>query len=121
MIERDPKRTGVKASLIPWNSPPMECPDGRWFGPPGAFMDLVDIGLPNKWVLCCPGCGELGSPRKGASWTATKGSFADVTTLTLRPSIAKSCCGWHGYLNSGVFELQPRDDPPSQGITGSEQ
>jgi hypothetical protein len=102
-MDIDPKRTGVKASVIPWAEPPMELKDHRWHGPPGAFIQGAELG-PNSWCLCCPGCGELGSPREGAKWTATSGSFEDVTTLTLSPSIQKSCCGWHGYLRGGVFE-----------------
>lgn len=99
----DPKRTGVKASMIPWNEPPIELIDGEWTGPPGAFVDRSGTD-PSNWLLSCPGCGRMGSPRTGATWTATSGSFDDVTTLTLSPSIAKSCCGWHGYLRAGVFE-----------------
>ena len=102
-VEIDPKRTGVKASLIGFSEPPMELINHRWHGPLGAFLNQVGIS-PTSWQLCCPGCGELGSPRDGQQWTATSGSFADVTTLTIAPSIAKSCCGWHGYLKNGVFE-----------------
>ncbi len=96
----DPKREGVKATSILWEEPPIYREDDKWFGPPGAF-----IGNPTgeSWRLCCPGCGECGSPRLKAKWTATEGDFADVATLTLSPSIAKSCCGWHGYLTKGVF------------------
>ena len=103
MNDVDPKRTGVKASLVPYGEPNTYYVNDRLHGPPGAFLDSVGIGV-NNWILCCPGCGEAGSPRDGASWQATHGSFSDVTTLTLVPSIAKSCCGWHGYLNNGVFE-----------------
>lgn len=100
-MEVDPKRTGVKASLIPWKEPPMDLVDGQWVGPPGAFILGTTI---EHWNLCCPGCGKLGGPKEGAKWSITSGSFDDVTTLTLSPSIAKSCCGWHGYLKNGVFE-----------------
>jgi hypothetical protein len=99
----DPKRTGVKATMIAWTEPPIEMIDGLWHGPPGAFLDRHGTD-PDHWLLCCPGCGQVGAPRDGAHWTATAGSFADVTTLTLSPSILKSCCGWHGYLRNGVFE-----------------
>lgn len=102
----DPKRSGVKASRIPWTVPPMFLVPGlggRWHGPPGAFISTV-AGKEDHWTLCCPGCGELGSPKDGAKWTVTAGSWIDVTTMTLVPSIAKSCCGWHGYLRNGVFE-----------------
>ncbi len=99
----DPKRTGIKASLVAWTEPPMELISDKWHGPLGAFVDKVGIG-PSSWILCCPGCGQMGSPNTGATWQATGGSFEDVTTLTLNPSIAKNCCGWHGYLRNGVFE-----------------
>jgi hypothetical protein len=97
----DPKRTGVKATMIPWTEPPMELVNDRWHGPLGAF---IQSGAPEHWTLCCPGCGELGSPRDGAVWSVTSGSWDDVSTLTLSPSIAKNCCGWHGFLRHGVFE-----------------
>lgn len=100
----DPKRTGVKASMIPFTEPPMYYNErNRLCGPLGAFLERVPTNE-NSWILCCPGCGEAGSPREGARWQCTEGSFDDVTTLTLAPSIAKSCCGWHGYLKNGVFE-----------------
>lgn len=99
----DPKRTGVKATMIAFTEPPMYYENDRLHGPLGAFLDRVGTD-PNNWILCCPGCGQAGSPRDGAHWTAEQGSFADVSTLTLSPSIAKSCCGWHGYLKNGVFE-----------------
>jgi hypothetical protein len=98
----DKQRTGIKASMIPWNEPPLYIDKGLWFGPPGAFIENTN---PDNWRLCCPGCGQVGSPRDGAKWTVESGSWADVTTLTLFPSIAKSCCGWHGYLKNGVFEV----------------
>lgn len=100
---KDPLRSGVKATKIPWSEPPMYLENDRWFGPPGAY---IGYDVRNEtYSLCCPGCGELGGPREGAKWI---GWQEDVTTMTLRPSIAKSCCGWHGYLNCGVFELQPK-------------
>lgn len=102
-MDRDPKRTGVKASMIPWTEPPLDLVNDRWHGPHGAFIKRLPTDASN-YLLCCPGCGETGSPRIGAKWTATQGSFDDVTTLTLSPSIAKSCCGWHGFLRNGVFE-----------------
>lgn len=94
---------GVKASLIPWTEPPMDLVDHKWFGPPGAFLNQEGIGIPNNWRLCCPACGQVGTPKKDTSWTIEAGSFDDVATLTLRPSIAKDCCGWHGYLTAGEF------------------
>jgi hypothetical protein len=110
--------TGIPASRIPVIFP---ADDGetkestvyydernRLCGPPGAFLDSSVIG-PNSWILCCPSCGEAGSPREGAKWRITAGSFDDVATLTLEPSIAKSCCGWHGYLERGFFVINRSD------------
>jgi hypothetical protein len=104
----DPKRTGVKATIIPWTEPPMDLIDHKWHGPLGAFIQSDRLN-PTCWSLCCPGCSQLSGTKPGALWTATKGSFQDVSTLTLRPSIAMGCCGWHGYLNNGVFELELKD------------
>lgn len=103
IAKEDADRNGVKASMIPWMEPPLELIDGHWHGPPGAFLDRHGTDS-SHWLLCCPGCGEVGSPRDGAKWTCEQGSFDDVTTLTLSPSILKSCCGWHGYLRNGVFK-----------------
>jgi hypothetical protein len=103
VARQDADRTGVPASMIPFTEPPMYYKGDRLFGPPGAFLARVPTD-PDHWVLCCPGCGEAGSPREGAHWTAAQGSFDDVTTLTLEPSIAKSCCGWHGWLRAGIFK-----------------
>lgn len=100
---------GVKASMILWTEPPMYVKGDRWHGPPGAFIQKQGINGTN-WTLCCPSCGELGTPREGATWEIKTGSFDDVTGLSLWPSIAKSCCGWHGYLQNGVFVLQWKSD-----------
>ncbi len=94
------KRTGVPATKIQWTEPPMFLVEDRWYGPYGAIL-LREGG---SFVLCCPGCGQAGSGRNGAAWAVTNGIWDDVSTLTLSPSIAKSCCGWHGYLKNGVFE-----------------
>ena len=112
--------TGIPASRIPVIFPPDDGEAGkestvyyderdRLCGPPGAFLDSSVIG-PNTWILCLAQArGEAGSPHEGAKWTATAGSFDDVTTLTLEPSIAKSCCGWHGYLEQGAFVINRSD------------
>jgi hypothetical protein len=102
----DPKRTGVKASLIPVEFPPCYySAKNRLCGPPGAFLSRNPPNTPESWILCCPGCGEAGGPRDGAKWQATQGSFDDVSSLTLTPSIlCGGCCGWHGYLVNGVFQ-----------------
>lgn len=68
--------------------------------------------LSERLMFACPGCGQWGSIRVGdekpdppPSWQIKAGSLADVTTLTLAPSIhCVGCCGWHGYLRNGVFE-----------------
>lgn len=61
----DPKRTGVKASRIPVVFPPVYYNEkNRLCGPLGAFLEFEGIG-PDSWVMCCPGCGEAGSPREG--------------------------------------------------------
>ncbi len=94
-------QANVKATMMPWTEPPMQLVNDRWHGPPGAFI----LGTtPEHWTLCCPGCGELGSPRDGATWSVAGGRWDDVSTLSLSPSILKGCCGWHGYLRNGVFE-----------------
>ena len=95
----DHKKSGVKATLIEFTEPPMYLVDERWHGPLGAMLLRAD----GSFLLCCPGCGQMGSGRDGAIWTVTKGSWADVSTMTLSPSIQKSCCGWHGHLRDGVF------------------
>jgi len=107
-MDIDPKRSGVKASLQAWGEPTFHLLDcgqerQRWFGPPGAFAHLSIKDGQISYALACPGCGQLGGPNKGANWTVEAGSIEDPLTLTLRPSIAKSCCGWHGYLTDGVF------------------
>jgi hypothetical protein len=45
----------------------------------------------------------IAAPVDGATWTPVEGDWSDVTTLTLTPSVARSCCGWHGYLRAGKF------------------
>jgi hypothetical protein len=104
-IEVDPKRTGVKASRIEWTEPPMFLDGHLWYGPIGAMIHREgadDFGV--GFLICCPGCGQLGGARQGHKWTVSGGSATDVTTLSLTPSIQKHCCGWHGYLRHGVFE-----------------
>ncbi len=96
--------SGVRATMIPWTEPPLRLVDGRWHGPHGAFLDREGTDA-SHWLLCCPRCGEVGSPREGTAWQIHAGSFDDVSTLTLAPSILKTCCGWHGYLRDGVFAV----------------
>lgn len=99
----DPKRTGVKAVLSEWYEPPLECVNGRWYGPPGTMVRRHDTESGLNFLIACPGCGQMGTARDGAKWRITGGSEDDVTTLSVQPSILKSCCGWHGYLTNGVF------------------
>lgn len=101
--EVDKMRSGVKAHKIDWTEPPMELIDGKWYGPPGAMIPRTGATDGIEHLICCPGCGQVGSARDGAKWQVAAGSLEDVTTLTLIPSIAKGCCGWHGYLRNGVF------------------
>jgi len=103
----DSKRSGVRAVRVTWGA--LEWRDDRgwagggWYGEPGSMVPLVGaVGIAG-YLIACPGCGRLGGPKEGARWEVTAGNPADVTTLTVRPSIAKDCCGWHGYLTNGVF------------------
>jgi hypothetical protein len=102
------KLTGVKAKLLT---------ELRFHAEPGDMMRTVnDAGEIIGFMLACPGCGSWGGIQFVADehfknpWRVTGGSVNDVTTLTVRNSILVHCCGWHGYLNKGVFELNPRDD-----------
>lgn len=102
-MEVDPKRTGVKATLVEWKEPVIQCDEhARYFGPPGAIVERSDRN--GSRIICCPGCGQLGAPAEGQSWRATAGSWDEIEKLSLEPSILKHCCGWHGYLRNGVFE-----------------
>lgn len=103
----DPKRTGVRAFLIPgW-------PEGG-YADPGAVLRSEDKEgrYAGTLLFACPGCGEFGSvrcnhpkPAESPSWDILAGTPDDPTTLTLSPSIhCRGCCGWHGYLRNGVFE-----------------
>lgn len=102
-MEVDPKRTGVKAFNL--HSEDWEFINDKWRGPPGGMtrIDGDDEGHAGH-SIACPGCGIIGAACPGAKWTTDWGVPNDVTTLTMNPSLAKSCCGWHGYLRNGVFE-----------------
>lgn len=109
MTEKNPTRTGVKAVLIP------DDPDTKWLDrkEPGLMYRTYrqDEKTIASFLIACPGCGEwggvaIGEPQRegGPVWQVTGGSVEDVTTLTLHPSIhCVGCCGWHGYLQNGVF------------------
>ncbi|MCC7424806.1 MAG: hypothetical protein IT428_31430 [Planctomycetaceae bacterium] len=103
-VAKDVKRTGVQAESIKMSDSRCEFVDGLWYGPPGGMIRVQGDKSGTGHIIACPGCGQFGSGREGARWTVAGGSLDDVTTLTLNPSIAKSCCGWHGYLRNGVFE-----------------
>lgn len=68
-------------------------------------MIKIDGGVA-QFNIACPQCGEIGGPNHGAIWSVINGDPDDVTTLTLEPSIQKSCCGWHGYLHNGQFVIE---------------
>ena len=68
------------------------------------------IGL----VCDCPRCGpdhplfvpfanpfDGGAPRYEVTWQRTGDAFE---TLTLRPSILRNDCGWHGFITNGAVE-----------------
>lgn len=99
-MTKDPKRTGVKAVLLPefaFHADPGSC---QWNGDEG------------RLYFACPGCAQWGSVRTGhpkpepsPSWDIVSGEPAKPESLTLSPSInCVGCCGWHGYLRNGVFE-----------------
>lgn len=81
--------------------------------------DFAEPGTaePSKHHLwfACPGCGKwgailVGHPKPGTSpsWDIVAGVLDDPTTLTLRPSInCVGCCGWHGFLVAGRFQMNP--------------
>lgn len=103
----DPKRSLVKAREIPdWPEPCDE--QARFFGEPGDIIrSFRTDGSLYGFLVACPSCGQFGEVslycRSGVNWTVTEGSEADVTGMTLHPSIEKHCCGWHGHLVRGVF------------------
>lgn len=94
---------GVKASQGKMTEPLCYLKDHRWHGPPGYVILSQDSQGMKSFLIACPRCGEIGAARQGQHWTPTSGDWDDVTSLSLSPSIAKSCCGWHGYLTNGEF------------------
>lgn len=104
----DPKRT-VRATQAARDDPEL-APGQFCYAAPGKARQL-DQG--DHLLFACPGCGQTGAIRashpkadngNGATWDITGGSLADVTTLTLSPSIhCVGCCGWHGHLVGGEF------------------
>ena len=100
MIEKDPKRTGLKAKAVVFADDPTY-PE---FAEPGT-MEWRGWGF----LLACPGCGSVsgisvGADKKSPRWLVAGGSVDDVSTLTLEPSLnCVGCCGWHGHLRGGTF------------------
>lgn len=103
-MDKNLQSGGIIASYIPMEHPPLTWVDNKLHGPPGAFIWLVDVG-PSNWILACPGCGKVSSPKNGAKWTVEAGSFENIQDLTLRPSLVMNCCGWHGWLTRGLFHV----------------
>jgi len=102
----DPRRT-VKAVQVPNDDQRLQ-PGESEITEPGLARRLDSDHL----LFSCPGCGRPGAIRAGnpksgdpPSWDVTGGSLDDVTMLTLAPSIhCVGCCGWHGFLQNGVFK-----------------
>lgn len=93
-----------------------EAPVSRYDDPGVCRVLFTEAGEPASLVLACPGCGEvsgmsvavLHKPDVQPSWVITAGERADPRTWTLTPSInCVGCCGWHGFLVRGVFQLTP--------------
>lgn len=101
----------VPATLGKWTESPCYLKDDRWFGPPGHMIVAEESSGMKHFIIACPQCGEMGAPRDGQVWRVTKGVITDASSLTLRPSIQKHCCGWHGWLTDGKFT----ETPPSDG------
>lgn len=101
-MKPDVNRTNWPAILLPHSAAGICYVKHRAYGRHGAFIDRNPLG-PNDWTLCCPGCGQMTGPKTGATWTVEEGSFEEMTKLTLMPSIAAGCCGWHGFLIAGRF------------------
>lgn len=102
MIDKDPKRTGLKAVPVIFGKDEdgfLELGEAE----PGQF-EITGGSV----LLACPGCGHVGcmrvgNPKPGASpsWAMT----GDPAAPTFSPSInCVGCCGWHGFLKNGVFE-----------------
>lgn len=107
----DPKRTGVKARLVPTADQGERTDDGFLCGLPGDMVRTTNQdGSLYGFLIACPGCGQYGGIALGdkdnpaRNWRVTAGGPEDVTTLSVEPSILIHCCGWHGYLRNGVFE-----------------
>lgn len=99
----DPRRTCPAVPATPDDL----APGSEEYTTPGLARALGGDHL----LFACPGCGRPGAIRAGRpkpvdrpSWEIVSGAIAEVTTLTLAPSIhCVGCCGWHGYLTAGTF------------------
>lgn len=104
MTDINPTRTNVKASK------PADFED-LWEKSKPGLMHAYTLSEECKhggYLLCCPGCVEIlilntQDETTKPCWTET-GSLEEGT-LTIRASIHHSPdgCGWHGWLNDGVF------------------
>lgn len=99
--EVDPKRTGLRAKRTVFDLVAGNYPD---YASPGEY-ELHDGLL----LLACPGCGHVSGMRVGDPKPPRSPSWllnGDPNAPTCSPSInCVGCCGWHGYLRNGVFEL----------------
>lgn len=99
-MDIDPKRTGLKATIVDHFPDDDDVPFGAIYPKMQGYIGIT-----------CPGCGQCSAMRVGnpkpaesPSWQMS-GSLSDLSTLSLSPSInCVGCCGWHGYLRNGVFE-----------------
>lgn len=118
MIESDPQRTNLRASLRTGEWDHREDEEKRTragtFGEPGQMKPLAGTDRSfYGFMLACPGCGRVSAIRAGKpkpaespSWEITAGGRDDIGHLTLQPSLHSSgCCGWHGYLTNGTFTI----------------
>ena len=94
----DAKRTNLKATPTVFDSDE-GFPE---FAEPGSFE--IRKGMV---MMACPGCGRLsgmtaGYPKPGRSPSWEISGPPEAPTFS--PSInCVGCCGWHGYLQNGVF------------------
>lgn len=97
--EVDNTRTGLKATPTVFELEDDLFPD---YGVPGSF-EMRD----GHMMLACPGCGRVSGMRVGSPKPADSPSwelFGTPEEPTLNPSVnCVGCCGWHGWLKSGVF------------------
>ncbi len=99
----------IKAREVPMSWMVLD-DQAKWFGRPGDMARSVnEAGVTTGFWIACPKCGQFGCISFDAAamptpWRVTGGNIEDVTTLSVRDSILKHCCGWHGYLTDGEFK-----------------